>query len=96
MAYFPHVNKEFNQGLVVNGLRTHMSAFSATVVMAFISSGVNCRCSSLSVGVETPPPPIILMKSAPVLICSRAALIQSGTPSQIRPKSPFAPPQHSV
>lgn len=50
----------------------------------------------LTVGEATPPPHMILIKSAPPLSSSRVAFKTSGTPSQVRLRNVGFPPQHSV
>ena len=58
---------------------------SAVVVIARTSSEVYCTVSMASVSLETPPPNMILMKSAPCFNSSRTAFRQAGTPSAVRP-----------
>lgn len=52
--------------------------------------------SALTVGDATPPPHMILMKSAPPLSSSRVAFSTCGTPSHVRPSDWVCPPQHPV
>ncbi len=56
------------------------------VVIAWISSAVNWTVSIASVGEATPPPHMILMKSAPPLSSSLVAFRTCGTPSAVRPR----------
>ena len=63
------------------------------VVIAHISSAVNWTVSMASVGDATPPPHIILMKSAPPLSSSRVAFRTCGTPSAVRPRDWECPAQ---
>ena len=63
------------------------------VVIARISSAVNWTVSMASVGDATPPPHMILIKSAPPLSSSRVAFRTCGTPSAVRPRDWECPAQ---
>eukprot|EP00982_Pelagococcus_subviridis_P008109 30811-Pelagococcus_subviridis.AAC.8 len=63
----------------------YIPAFLASSTMHLSSSSENCKFSSRSVGLDTPPLAIILMCFAPFLTSSRTAARHASTPSQTRP-----------
>ena len=81
----PHSSARLTASSVYACAAQYTPAFRASSQMIRNSSSENCNCSSLSVGLATPPEVMILMNPAPFLASSLTATRHASAPSHTRP-----------